>query len=318
MRKGLILVLCAFLLILFNINIGKAGLWDLPSKYLDRVYELFPEAKPPLEVKYISHITIPSRGFEIFNYEVVSNGEKVGVVTRIRSLYKEGPSKWIDILVRYKNGKVYKIANLHTPGPNQPYSFDPIYMFYEGKDPTSLQIPMLIISSGLGAGVRLSKMKPSVPRPPKGHVLDLRNKILTPGAKLPNLKVTDIYGRVFDTEKYMNKKLVFIFTDIQCSLCSQMIKATKEFLKKFAPGEDVTIVYIVGAKPKEAVNYAKMLGLNDGFVIADTYDQLHKLFKIPFKPYALMFDSGVLKYNAIWQGKEKYMGILYVFLKGNE
>ena len=315
--RGLGILFIIMYLVIFYGEWVRAQGFDLSPRAMTYVYELFPEATPPLKAELKSHITVPSGGFEIFNYVVRDKkGEEVGIVSRIKSIYLSGPASRVDFLVRYKNGKIAGIKSLVPPDAEEGLSFLPIYTFFEGRDPASIAPALVVIAQGLSAGVKLSKAPSSVPRPPKGKMLDLTNKILTPGAILPDFQAYTISGEIFKTRKYANRKIIFLFTDPSCSECLKMIKSLKKGLNLFDPMKTVTVVYVVEASKGESADYASMLNLS-GIIIPDRYGQLTKLFQIPFKPYALFFANGKLKYNAVWEGEAKFLGILYTFVKGN-
>jgi len=66
-----------------------------------------------------------------------------------------------------------------------------------------------------------------------------------------------------------------------------------------------------------AQEYAKQNNLK-GTIIADPTNLVMKMFQAPFNPYMLLFEKdGILKYNAVYMGRDKTYGFLYGLLENN-
>ena len=283
---------------------------------LEKAIGLFPEARGPYELRFKSDIRMHHLGFQIINYTFLAGGKEAGGVTRITSVIQEGVGSNVDVLARYDDqGKIMGIINLKPWKEGQKeMGIEPLVAFLIGKDPSRYVDAIMILAAGLASGAKMADVQ-APPPPPKDFVLDLRQKILEPGARLPALKAKDLTGKDFDTSLFKDRPLVMVFTSPNCVRCDDMIHALATGLPLLDKKRMVTPVYLITSEEAEARNYVKRLGIKET-AIAEPMDQVSRLFQVPFKPYILMFDKGQLKYNVLWENEERLLGYLYLLIEG--
>lgn len=273
----------------------------------------------PYELRFKSDIRMHNLGYQIFNYTFRSGDNEVGNVTRITSIIKSSP---LDILVRYDDkGRIRSARSLlqikqgKTPSmaEKEPRIVERILPMLIGADMAKSAQSVNILVTALAQGAKIINMEAPPPLP-KGVEIDLRQKILIPGAVMPKIKAKYMDGKVFDTSK-IKGKLLLIFTAASCSRCDDMINTTKQALGVWDKKNKIKVAYVIGSQPESAGIYANRLGIKDKSIVEPT-DNLSKLLQVPFKPYALMFDKKKLKYNMFWETRELYAGTLFLFVHG--
>lgn len=310
------------LLVLMSVLLISVPIMAQPVKVTPELKEaaigLFPDTGGPYELRFKSDIRMHRMGFQIINYTLLAGGSEAGVVTRVTSILKEGPAGSIDLLARYDDaGRLVGLRSLTSRDEKAGEAgVEGMFMMLLGKDPRKYKDAVNIVMNGLAAGVSLMDVR-EPEAPPEGFVLDLRQKILTPGAKLPSIKATDISGKELDTAKLQKSPLIMVFISPTCIRCDDMVSALERGLDLSGKRNTVTVAYIVSSEQTDAEAYAKRLGIGD-LTIAEPTDNVSKLFQVPFKPYALMFDKGALRFNVPWEGEEKFMGLLYLLIEGKE
>mgnify|MGYP001332711949 CR=1 FL=1 len=290
---------------------------QVSSQLLETAIRLYPEASGPYNLTYRSDIRMHSQGFEVINYSLTALGAEVGKVARIRSILAQGSASKIDVLVRYDDAG--KIAGILPVPSEEGGEFDPALVsllhYFQGRDPRALQSMVQTLSSALAGGAIHNDLRAPEP-PPEDYVLDLQHKIMTPGDKLANFSAKDISGESFTTKKATGK-VILVFSSPECIRCDDMLLAMEKGLDLSGKRKELKVGYVVAAGDAGSKAYAERLDLN-GQVLADPVDHLGKMFKIPFKPYALLFDDGELKHLVPWEEESKLLGTLYLFIEGRE
>lgn len=272
--------------------------------------------KGPYDMKYKADIRMHNLGYRIINYTVLSDGQEVGVITRIESIIKQGVEGSIDLLVRYDDsGKVKRVVSLKKPEKGQEdNAVTRILHSFVGLDMEKQARAVNIMVTALAQGSKMSDVS-NPPPPPKNFVLDLRQKMLTPGAKLPTIKAKYLDGKGFDTSA-IKGKLIMVFTAASCVRCDAMINTVKKgigILNKSGAKKNLQVAYIIGSQEDAARSYAERLEITK-HAIAEPTNNFSKLLQVPFKPYALMFDKSKLVFPALWEREDRFLGILYMFL----
>ncbi len=285
---------------------------------LDQALRLFPEAKTapgPFRLEFKADVRMHASGFEVRNFALLSGERSLGMVSHVKSILPEGLGSQVEYLVCYDaRGQVVDLVPLREwRVGEQVVDIEPLLSFLRGKDPQQVQQAVLILMSSVAAAAGTQTMKPPA-GPPKGYTVNLEQKILTPGAKLPPLKSKDLNGNDFDSTALGDKPLVLVFCSPRSQRCPEMAAATEELLTWPRLKDRVHLVYIVIGTDAEVHTFATQNKLS-GTVLADPTNQLSMLLKVPFKPYALFFDAqGELKMNVYWTEKPKLAGCLFQLL----
>lgn len=307
----------------------------VPPEVQDKAIKMYQGAEGPYKVKHRAHIRMHNLGFEITNYTVVADGEEAGTVSRVTSVVSKGYGKDVDVLVRFdKNGHIADMKNLKMwKSGGDAVSIKPLKSILMGRNPKDLAPAVNVLMSGLSNAADMTE-KEAPPAPPEGYKLNLKQKILTTGAKMPKISATTLSDTKLNTANRNGGPWIFVFCSLkEGSRSDDMVKTVKEMAKvmsddriKDAPkfkqihdaAEKLNLVYVYTYHKTEPVKqHIKELGLNPENVIVDQNNLLTKAFQIPFKPYALMFSKkGVLKANAPWQGQSQLRGMMYKVLGG--
>jgi len=315
MKNSLMMSLILVLFVLAGSVVAQP--LQVSSQLLETAIHLYPEASGPYKLTYSSDIRMHSQGFEVINYALTAQGAEVGKVVRVRSIATQGSAAGIDVLVRYDDaGKIARILPVPLDeGKEADPALVSLLHYYQGRDPRALQ-PMVQILSGALAGGSLHSDLQAPAAPPEDYVLDLEHKIMTPGDKLPSFSAKDLAGKGFETKKESGK-VALVFSSPECIRCDDMLLAMEKGLDLSGKRKKVKVGYVIAADNADSKAYAERLDLN-GQVLADPVDHLGKMFKIPFKPYALLFEDGELKYLVTWEEESKLLGTLYLFVEGKE
>ena len=288
---------------------------------LEKAIGLFPEQKGPYELRTRDDVRVHELAFQLVNYTFMAGGNEAGTVTRIITA-AGGEAGGFDVLARFdEKGRAKGMANLKQAAPgkaeavgaNTGAGTEALLSYFNGKDVREDKDTLIKLFNGLALGYNMKDAKPSQ-KPPKDKVWDLRGKVLEQGAKLPALKTKDLAGKEFNTEK-IKGKLLMVFTSPTCRQCDGMITSLGRALDLFDGKKTLTTAYAVAAEGPAAQNYVKRLGIK-GTAIAEPDDHVSNAFMAPFKPYALMFENGKLKYNLLWKEEKQLFGILFVFING--
>lgn len=322
--------LLVVLLYLLSASLAAAVTVEVSPQLLEKAIGLYPEKKGPFELRYRSDLRMQERGFQIITFTFLSEGQEAGYVTRVTSVMPQDSGDYFDLLMRLDaKKKIMDVADLIQPVrngkpkasttealPQGPVVREALLHYLKGKDAGEYKDALTILIEGLAAGANLRDVEP-LPPPPKDLVLDTTGKIMLPGQSLPVIKVTDLQGKVFSTEK-MKGKVVMVFTTPTCEVCDGMILALEKGLELSQKRNTVTLAYVVGSDETQARTYLARLKTK-GTGIAEPEDAISKALKAPFRPYILMFEKGKLKYNFVWENDEsKLFGFLYLLIEGKE
>lgn len=289
--------------------------YQIPAGMIETAAGMFPGAPAPHQLRYRSDISMDQLGFRLVNYDMYSAGNMVGQLSRLMSVENAELKSPVDILIRFEKGG--EISRIETFYPTQkernaePEYFQHLLGFYLNKRPAEQQMLVQIVANGLAAAQEMRGTNAPA-APPEGFTLDLTNRILTSGAALNPVSVTSVRGTVFDMNGY-TKPLALLFVSPECVECRKMTDAIRFAESKAGKGK-MQVIYIVAADAKNASAYAKSAKFDSGFVVADAAGMLAGLFQIPFKPYALMYNKGVLQSNSAWEDEEKFLGLVVSLL----
>lgn len=329
MKKSLLaaLILCWALL---HASVAFAVPLVASADLLEQAIALFPERSGPFDLRYRSDLRMREAGFEIVTYTFLAGAGEAGYVTRVTSLAPPDAEGYYDLLLRFDDkGRVAGSVNLAGGGkgarspatgeaPQPPGGADvEVFLRYlRGKNPAEFREPLTLLINGLAMGATLRELEPPPP-PPKDFVLDTTGQILLPGVPIPALKTKDLQGKPLSTET-MKGKVVMVFTTPTCEVCDEMIQALERGLELSRKRGSVDLVYVVGADAAETRKYLARVKAK-GTGVADPDDAVSKAFQAPFRPYILMFEDGVLKFNFVWEDDESRLyGLLYLLIEGNE
>lgn len=295
-----------------------------PANAVDMAIAMFPEGQPPFKLTYSVDFNMHSMGYKVVNYILSGNGKELGTVSRVMALNPEGPAGMVDVLVRHdKDGRILHLASL-KPWKVGDKELDPTPLFklLVGRKMEDLRDPLNVLLNGLAAGATIGDQKP-LAQPPAGYKLDLTQKILTPGAKLPNMKLMSLAGQVVGTDKLAGP-LVLFFAGVNSPETDAMVKVMETARTGMPQNPKVKDVaakmivrYVVPGETAKVQAYAKTAALDPSLVLVDTNQQLAKLFQVPFKPYCMMYEAnGTLKYITPWRGEEELLGMIYLLCGG--
>lgn len=295
---------------------------SIPPKLLDAASAMFPGGTPPFKMEYGIDLRMNHLGVKVTNYKMSDANGELGSVSRIES--SGSADVQVDCLVYCnKKGQLIQAVNL------KPWEIDgrnvdvaTLLQVLAGSNMENMKKPLTTLLNGLALSANVDDMQ-ELAKPPKDFTLNLQNKILVPGAKLPKIVIPFLDGTTLDTSK-VGAPLVLVFLSKHFESCSEfatMVEKTRKALE----GNPIVgktmkatcFAYIVGGSDKEVAAYARSLNLPKSQVAADKMDIMQKLFKVPFKPYVLMFDAnGVLKANTPDLKKEELMGHFYMLAGG--
>ena len=271
---------------------------DLPPELLNKIGILYPGLIGPFGLKFKSQMIMNDLDIHVGNYDVIAGGKPAGPVTRITSLDPERKTGNLDAFVRYDDkGNVMGIASL--VGLDEIFGISTLSMFFKGKDPRQYKDDLTALMNGLGAGAS-SNDAAIKPPPPKTYPLEVKQRLLAPGDKLPGLKAKDIDGRDFDTAQFRDRSLIMVFAAADCLRCDDMVRAIETIVSK-GNGKG-TVAYIVSSDAGSTRSYMEGLEAK-GRVISEPADYAARVFLVPFKPYVFAFDRGILKYASAWKGE---------------
>ncbi len=298
---------------------------SVPPNVLDAASMMFEDSAPPYKLEYKINMNINDMGIQIINYTMFSNDVEIGIVSRIKSLHTADSAKVVDMIIRFtKEGEIQNMINLNPWEVNgEEVNINPLIQMLSGRKMSELTSPFNTLLNGIAAAEKMQDAE-ALPAPPKDFVLNLKQQILEPGAVLPPISFKFINNTTLST-KSLNAPIAMFFISIKSSRCEEMIK-TIEMAKKAFPQNQETaelakkmkIIYVVGGKEDQVAKFAKRNKLDASTVVADSADQLQKMFKIPFKPYGLMYKDNVLLNNVLWQGEAELLGTFYMFLGGKD
>lgn len=299
---------------------------------LEKSISLYPEKDGPFELHYRSDLRMHELGFQISTYTLLSGENEAGYVTRITALMPPDAAGYFDLLLRLDAQKrVAGSVNLVPPGSqgtaanssaqeSSPTAggpgFDAFLQYLHGKNAVEYKEVLTALINGLASGANLRDVEP-LPPPPADFILDTTGKILLPGNPLPVVKSQDLQGQPFTTEK-MKGKVIIVFTAPTCAGCDGMIETLEKGLDLSGKRNTVKLVYVVGAEAPEAITYLTRLKAK-GTGLAEPDDKITQAMKVPFRPYILMFEDGIMKFNFVWENDEsKLYGFLYLLIEGKE
>ena len=309
------------LLPLLFVSSAMAQSVAVTPQLLEKAIGLFPEQKGPYELRIKDDVRVHELRFQLINYTLMAGGNEAGIVTRIITA-AHGESEGFDVLARFdEKGRTKGMANLKQAAPGKAEAggadigvgTEALLSYFNGKDIREDKDTLIKLFNGLALGYNMKDAKPSL-KPPKDKVWDLTGKVLEQGARLPLLKTKDLNGKAFNTEKIKGKFLM-VFTSPTCRQCDGMITSLGRALDLFDGSKKITAAYAVAAEVPAAQSYVKRFGIK-GIAIAEPDDHVSNAFMAPFKPYALMFENGKLKYNLLWKEEKQLFGILFVFING--
>jgi len=285
---------------------------DLTPELLAKIGILFPGAKGPFGLKFKTEMIMNDLDLHIGNYNFIAGGKEAGPLTRITSLVPERKTGNLDAFVRYDDkGNVMGIVSL--VGLDEIFGISTLSMFFNGKDPRQYKDDLTALMNGLGAGA--SSVDASIKQaPPRTYPLEVKQRLLAPGDKLPGLKARDINGKDFDTAQFRDKSLIMVFASADCLRCDDMIQAVE---KGISGSGKVTAAYIVSSDAGSTRSYMERLEAK-GMAISEPADYAARVFQVPYKPYVFMFDRGVLKYASPWKGEADLGGQLQGFTGGKK
>lgn len=298
---------------------------------IEKAIGLYPESSGPFDLQYRSDLRMHELGVQIITYTLLSEGSEVGYVTRITSLIPPDSDSYFDLLLRIDSkkritdsvnlmqpatAKGMSSASEETPQASAGLNIEAFLQYLQGKDPNEYKDVLTVLVNGLASGANLKDVEPPPP-PPKDFVLDTRGKVLLPGNPLPVVKTQDLQGKPLSTED-MKGKVIIVFTAPTCSGCDGMIETLEKGLDLSGKRNTVNLIYVVGSEAPEAASYLVQLKAK-GRGVAEPDDMVTKAMKVPFRPYILMFEDGIMKFNFIWENDEsKLYGFLYLLIEGQE
>ena len=301
-------------LVLLHINLSAQKITVEPH-ILDAVVNSFPEAREsdgPFELEFNVDIRKDGAGFGINKYTLYSAGKSLGPVSIIQSSFQNPDKPVIHAIVRYDDdGKILTFTPLEKwKIGEREIDLQLLAAIFVNTDIRDYRQSFHTLIDSLATGAKMAKVKAPT-RPPKGKPIDLSEKTLKPGEKLPPLKATAIDGQVLDSQKLGGLPHILVFTSPKCEKCLDVLKTIKDLVAMEPFNGKCKVAYIVHGDKEESQTYASDLGL-EGLIIPDAQGLLTSLLKIPFKPYTLMVEpSGILKYNVYWTEKEKIAGAIY-------
>lgn len=278
-----------------------------------KVGELFPEAPGTLSLREKLGARLAELGVELVNYEVMQGGKKLGEVTRILSLSREGLAARVDLLVRYDDrGAVQGVVSLQPWQEGQ--ELTRLLWSFRGQDLRESSAALASMIAGVSAGTALTDgLAP--PSPAGAYPVSVKQLLLEPGARLPALKVTDLTGRPFDSSLHQNSKLLISFLSPNSPRSGEMAQALERLTGPELRQKRVSLLQVISAPAGTADGYAKALGLNSP-AAADPAGLLARMFQAPYTPYLFMFDRGVLTGSVGWEGEQRLQQQLREFLGG--
>jgi thiol-disulfide isomerase/thioredoxin len=303
----------------------------VPPHLLEEAIGLYPEKNGPFDLRYRSDLSMHELGFQVVTYTFSSEGGEEGYVTRLTSIMPPASDGYFDLLLRTDTKKrIVGFVNLVRPAAAQGTisaseeipsasavpNIDALLHYLQGKDPGEYKDVLTLLVNGLASGANLRDVEP-IPPPPQDFVFDTRGKILLPGTPLPVVRTQDLQGKPLSTEN-MKGKVIIVFTAPTCADCDGMIQALENGLDLSGKRQTVKLIYVVGSEAPEAATYLAQLKAK-GTGVAEPDDQITKAMKVPFRPYILMFEEGILKFNFFWENDEsKLYGFLYLLIEGQE
>lgn len=298
---------------------------------LEKSISLYPEKSGPFDLHYRSDLRIHELGVQIITYTLLSEGNEAGYVTRVTSLIPPESDNYFDLLLRLDAQKriagTVNLVQSESKGTSTSSSseatststkpnFDAFLQYLHGKDASEYKEVLTALINGLASGANLRDVEP-LPPPPADFVLDTTGKILLPGNPLPVVKTQDLQGQPFTT-KEMKGKVIIVFTAPTCAGCDGMIETLEKGLDLSGKRNTVKLIYVVGSEVPEAVTYLTRLKAK-GTGLAEPDDKITQAMKVPFRPYILMFEDGMMKFNFVWENDEsKLYGFLYLLIEGKE
>ncbi len=299
---------------------------SVPPNVLDAATLMFQDANPPFKLEFKVDFNMNTMGFKVMNYTMYSNDVEIGIVSRIMALHSEGSAKNVDMLVRYgAEGEILNMINLKPWKINgKTVNITPLMQMLAGKKMDDLRSPLNVLLNGLAAGATMQDAEP-LAAPPKDFVLNLKQKILEPGATIPPMNFISLDDSQFST-KSMNGPFAMFFISLQSSRCEDMIKSI-EFARTGFPqnpelanvAKTMKVLYIIGGTKDKVAAFAERNKMDKSTVVCDPIDQLQKLYQIPFKPYGLMYNKeGIMLNNVIWEGAEELLGTFYMLCGGKD
>ncbi len=299
---------------------------SVPPNVLDAATLMFKDSSPPFKLEFKVDFNMNTMSFKVMNYTMYSNDVEIGIVSRVMALHSEGPATNVDMLVRYGNkGEILNLINLKPwKIKGKTVSITPLMQMLAGQRMADLRTPLNVLLNGLAAGVTLQDAEP-LTAPPKDFVLNLKQKIIEPGAKIPPMNFTFIDDSQFST-KSMTGPLAMFFISLQSSRCEAMIKSIEFARTGFPQNPEVAdiaktmkVIYIIGGTKDNIAAFAERNKMDKSTVVCDPTDQLQKLYQIPFKPYGLMYNvDGIMVNNVIWEGEAELLGTFYMLCGGKD
>ena len=152
------------------------------------------------------------------------------------------------------------------------------------------------------------------PSLPEGQTLEIKQKFLEPGSKIPGIVAEGIHGKKLDT-KNLKKPLFLMFAAIRSTTCKDMIVGLQEGLELSGGKGKIDVAYVLSSSKEDAQDYAAKLKINDRIVITDAQRQLAKMFQVPFTPMAFMYsEEGILEQVIFWQDQRLFLFQLAAFV----
>lgn len=281
-----------------------AGSFPLTPAQQERAGTLFSEVSTPIAFTESSDLWVQNGGFHLVTYRANSAGKELGEATRVLSLMpKTGPGS-VDVVARMGDGgRVLGIVSLDDGEEGR--SLYPLLVFLNDRDPKELQSPLTMLLNGLAAA---SGSVAKSHEPARIYPLEVKQKLLAPGDRLPAVKLTDVSGAPLDTADFADKQLVISFTAEQCIRCPEMTRALERVAGR------VATVGIHAADPETSRAYgAELKGM---VTVADPAGQLARLFLVPYSPYLMVSAKGVVTYSGPWEGEGRLLSLLSPKVEG--
>jgi peroxiredoxin len=281
---------------------------------------LYPNAakteEGPFDLQFKVDMRMPKAGITILNYTLMSGESEIGPVTRVKSLALADSVKNLELLIRYaEDGSVVRAIPIVPTEAEDESDLESLLKFYIAKHPERVHDIVQFVNEGLTIGAKMRDIKAPL-RPPDGYVLDITQKVMKPGDKLPAIKTKTATGESFDTQKLGGKPLAMVFSAATCGRCPEMLSNMNEAVERLKIRDQLVLAYVVHGDANESKQHVEQSRV-DGTIIPDPEGQLTKLLNVPFKPYAMMFTGdGSLKYNVHWTDVNKLGGVLDILVHG--
>ncbi|RMD82090.1 MAG: hypothetical protein D6820_04225, partial [Lentisphaerae bacterium] len=286
---------------------------------------LYPEAGGVVRLDFEEDAAFLELGFRLTRYHVVSAKGELGKLSRIQTVGASAEHPGVDILVRFAaDGKVLDLVSV-APWKigEKRESVAQLLNFVRGKKVVEMKEDIQVFFNGLEMATQFHHAG-KAPEPAAGEMIRLENKILTTGAKLPNISFTTLGGKVFNANADIGGPIVLVFFSLRDPRVPDFVRITELGRTGMPKNPEVgpaaakmRFYYIVGGTAEMTRNFARRVGLPEDVVVADAMDALAKSLMVPFKPYVLVF-SGERKLAANLAEiiEDQFLGVLYAACGG--